>query len=65
MNVNRRLIGTSRRGLGVVENALIDDLLAGRVDRRTFLRHGSVLGIGLPVLGGLAYATVPPGTITF
>jgi peptide/nickel transport system substrate-binding protein len=46
-------IDALRRGLGKVENALIDGFLAGRFDRRSFLRHGSVLGIGLPLLGGL------------
>lgn len=49
-----KLIDGFRRGLGKVENALVDDLLAGRIDRRRFLRHGSVLGVGLPVLAGLA-----------
>jgi peptide/nickel transport system substrate-binding protein len=61
MTVDRRLIDASRRALGEVENALVDDLLAGRADRRTFLRHGSVLGVGLPLLGGLA-AAVALGT---
>jgi peptide/nickel transport system substrate-binding protein len=56
MTRNLRRIDRLRVGLGVVENALVDDLLAGRVDRRGFLRRGGVLGIGLPVLGGLAGA---------
>ena len=60
MSMNHRLIDTLRGGLGEVENALVDDLLAGRADRRTFLRHGSVLGVGLPVLGGLAAAVFGP-----
>ena len=47
-----------RRGLGEIENALFDDLLAGRIDRRTFLRHGIRLGVGLGVLSSfLAPAT--------
>ena len=45
-----------RRRLGAVENDLIDELLAGKVDRRTFMRHGSLLGLSLPALGGLAGA---------
>ena len=45
-----------RRRLGAVENDLIDEVLAGKVDRRTFMRHGSMLGLSLPVLGGLAGA---------
>src|SRR6202011_6089449 len=46
-----------RLELGDVENALVDDLLAGRIDRRVFLRHASRLGVGLPLLGVLAAAT--------
>ena len=56
MSRNIRLIDALRGGLGEIENALVDDLLAGRVDRRGFLRHGSVLGVGLPLLGSLAGA---------
>jgi len=46
-----------RLELGDVENALVDDLLAGRIDRRAFLRHASRLGVGLPLLSVLAAAT--------
>ena len=49
-------IDTLRRGLGAVENDLVDELLAGRLDRRSFLRHGSVMGLSLSTLGGLAGA---------
>ena len=45
-----------RRGLGAVENDLVDDMLAGRLDRRAFLRHGSMLGMSLATLGGIAGA---------
>ena len=52
-----KLLEESRSRLGDVENALFDDLLSSRIDRRTFLRHGSRLGIGLlPLLYGLASA---------
>jgi peptide/nickel transport system substrate-binding protein len=50
-------IDGARRRLGDVENALLDDLVAGRIDRRIFLRHASRLGVGLPLLGVLAAAT--------
>jgi peptide/nickel transport system substrate-binding protein len=46
-----------RLELGDVENALVDDLLTGRIDRRAFLRHASRLGVGLPLLSVLAAAT--------
>jgi len=47
-------IDAVRRQLGDVENALVDDLLTGRIDRRGFLRHATRLGVGLPLLGALA-----------
>ena len=43
-----------RRDIGSVENDLVDHLLAGRIDRRAFMRHGSVLGLSLTTLGGVA-----------
>ena len=45
-----------RKTLSEVENDLIDELASGRIDRRTFLAHGSMLGLSLPALGGLAGA---------
>jgi peptide/nickel transport system substrate-binding protein len=39
-----------------IENDLIDELTSGRIDRREFLRHGSVLGLGMPLLSTLAGA---------
>lgn len=49
-------IDALRRGLGAIENDLVDELLAGRLDRRAFLRHGSVMGLSIPILGGIAGA---------
>ncbi len=51
-----------RRGRSPIENHLIDGLVAGRIDRRSFLRHGSVLGLSLPFLGGVL-GTVGMGTM--
>ena len=51
-----RSIDRARRGMGAVENDLVDMLLAGRASRRDFLRHGSLLGLSLPLLGGIAGA---------
>ena len=47
-------VDAARLELGDVENGLLDDLLAERIDRRTFLRHASRLGVGLPLAGALA-----------
>jgi peptide/nickel transport system substrate-binding protein len=54
--VNRR--GNSfealrRRGMPA-QNAAIDDYLAGRIDRRNFLRHAALLGLSVPLLGTIA-----------
>jgi peptide/nickel transport system substrate-binding protein len=46
-------IDTIRRGLDEADNALLDEWSAGRIDRRSFLRQASVLGI-LPLLSGVA-----------
>jgi len=57
MPINFKRIDVLRRGRSAHENHLIDGLLAGRVDRRDFLRHGALLGLSLPFLGSVA-ATV-------
>jgi len=49
-------INAARRGRSELENELFDELFAGRIGRREFLRHGSVLGLSLPFLTGLAGA---------
>jgi peptide/nickel transport system substrate-binding protein len=54
MNQDRKLIDAIRRTLGAVDNDLIDELAAGRVDRRGFLRHGTMLGLSLPMLSAIA-----------
>ncbi|MCW6511678.1 ABC transporter substrate-binding protein [Lichenifustis flavocetrariae] len=43
-----------RGRLGALENDLVDELESGRIDRRVFLRHGSMLGLSVPLLGGMA-----------
>jgi peptide/nickel transport system substrate-binding protein len=56
MSRRKEVIEGARRRVGETENALIDDLLAQRIDRRTFLQHGSRLGMGLALLNTLAAA---------
>src|SRR5215475_14133396 len=56
MAINYRRLDAFRRGRSEHENHLIDGLVAGRVSRREFLRHGSVLGLSLPFLGTVATA---------
>src|SRR5882672_1817077 len=50
---DRKRIDGIRRRLDDADNALLDEWAAGRIDRRTFLRQASVLGI-LPLMGGVA-----------
>jgi peptide/nickel transport system substrate-binding protein len=49
-----RALDAARDRLGAPQNALLDELLAQRIDRRSFLQHGSRLGVGLAVLSELA-----------
>jgi peptide/nickel transport system substrate-binding protein len=56
MRINFRILDALRRDRSEHENHLIDGFLAGRVDRREFLRHGSILGMGLPLIGSVAAA---------
>ena len=62
MAINYRLLDMLRRGRSEHENHLIDGLLSGRVSRREFMRHGSVLGLSLPFLGSVATAVGLAGT---
>ena len=77
MTRRTRTIDQARRRFGDAESALLDELLLGRIDRRTFLRHGTRLGIGLPLISSLlavigagveprraTAAAAPGGTIT-
>jgi peptide/nickel transport system substrate-binding protein len=53
---NDKIVDTIRRRRSEIENALIDELAAGHIGRREFLRHGTVLGMSLPLLGSLTAA---------
>ena len=55
----QRQVDAIRRHIGEVENDLVDELVAGRIDRREFLRRGSVLGLSLSSLGVLAGCAAP------
>src|ERR1700742_732112 len=52
-----------RRHSNEVENDLIDELHAGRIGRREFLRHGTVLGMSASLLlaaaGGIGSLAAP------
>src|SRR5882762_7922323 len=53
---NYKILDLLRRDRNELENHLIDGLVAGRTNRREFLRHGSLLGLSLPLLGQIGLA---------
>jgi peptide/nickel transport system substrate-binding protein len=53
--VNRRVNEALRRRATPVQNAAIDEYLAGRIDRRSFLRHAALLGLSVPLAGPIAW----------
>lgn len=56
MSKNYRILDLIRRNRSQLENHLIDGLVDGRVSRRDFIRHGSLLGLSLPLLGRIGMA---------
>jgi peptide/nickel transport system substrate-binding protein len=50
---NYRLIDAIRRQSDELQNHVIDEFLAGRLDRRGLLRHGAVYGLSAALMGGL------------
>ncbi|MES0169921.1 ABC transporter substrate-binding protein [Mesorhizobium sp. M0027] len=56
MSKNYRILDLLRRDRSPLENHLVDGLVDGRVSRRDFVRHGSLLGLSLPLLGRIGMA---------
>ncbi len=54
-----RFLDEARRQASALENHVVDEFLAGRLDRRALLREGSRFGLALPLLGGLL-GTIDP-----
>jgi len=52
----RRRLEAYRKQAGQVENTLIDEFRAGEMDRGEFIRRGTMFGLSLPLLGGIAGA---------
>ena len=53
MKRNDRLIDCLRRDRSELENHVIDEFAAGRIGRREFLRHGSIIGLSMPVMSAI------------
>ena len=62
MRRSPRFLDRLRREAGEIENHVVDEFLAGRLDRRGLLREGSRFGVALPLLGGLLGAASPFAT---
>ena len=54
MNLSK--LDRARRGVGPMENDLIDAYAAGSISRRTFVTRGSVLGLGVAFMGSIIAA---------
>ena len=54
-NDHKRL-GRLRQGQGEIANHIIDELAAGRLSRRDFIRRASVVGISVPLAGSILAA---------
>ncbi len=55
-NIDHRRLARLREGQGEIANHIIDEFAAGRLTRRDFIRRGTVIGISVPVLGGILAA---------
>jgi peptide/nickel transport system substrate-binding protein len=56
MGIDSRRLDAIREDRSELENHYIDELVAGRVDRRSFLRRGAVLGMSAGVMGAVLAA---------
>jgi peptide/nickel transport system substrate-binding protein len=56
VNADHRRLDRLREGQGDIANHVIDEFAAGKMSRRDFIRRGSVVGLSLPVLGGVLAA---------
>jgi peptide/nickel transport system substrate-binding protein len=56
MDIDQRTLGQLRRNTGEVGNHVIDEFTAGHLSRREFLRRGTIVGMSLPLLGGILAA---------
>ncbi|HEY2309153.1 MAG TPA: ABC transporter substrate-binding protein, partial [Streptosporangiaceae bacterium] len=56
MGVNYSRLDVLRAGHGPIAEHVIDEFVAGRLSRRQFLRRGTMIGLSLPLLGGIVAA---------
>jgi peptide/nickel transport system substrate-binding protein len=51
-----RALGRMRSRRNEIENHVIDEFIAGRIDRREFFRRGAVVGMSIPLLSAIVTA---------
>ncbi|MGH2928722.1 MAG: hypothetical protein ACRDL8_11020, partial [Solirubrobacteraceae bacterium] len=56
MRINGNRLDAIRAERSEVENHHIDELVAGRLDRRTFLRRGATIGMSASAMGAILAA---------
>ncbi len=56
MGTGHERLADLRRDRGPIPEHVIDEFLAGRLSRRDFLRRGAMVGLSLPVVGGILAA---------
>jgi len=54
--INHRRLDALRAGRGAVADHVIDEFVAGHLPRREFLRRATMIGLSLPLLGGILEA---------
>jgi peptide/nickel transport system substrate-binding protein len=52
----QRRVGAIRRRRSEIENHIIDEYVAGRIDRKEFFRRGTTIGMSVPLVAFLAAA---------
>ncbi|MGH3260765.1 MAG: ABC transporter substrate-binding protein, partial [Trebonia sp.] len=56
MGTDNRGLDSLRDGFSELENHYVDELAGGRLDRRTFLRRGAVIGLSASAMGAVLAA---------
>lgn len=59
MRASSKFLDLLRRQASALENHVVDEFLAGRLDRRGLLREGARFGLAAPLLAGLIGAASP------
>ena len=61
-NIDYGRLDDLRTGRGPVQEHVIDEFVAGRLSRRDFIRRGSLVGLSMPLLGGILVACGSSGS---